>query len=156
MKTRMKRDSYNVGRLLKEVRSDHAEHAKNAGIVLELDPPEGVLDARIYVRALRRALNNLIRNALRFTPRGGNVWLGAYRQGDEIVLFVRDNGPGIDPTLRDQIFELGFTQSGSGSGLGLTIAKEFIELHDGRITVEGSMGEGAKFRIILPVGAQEE
>jgi signal transduction histidine kinase len=156
MTTDIEREAYDLGRLLSEARSYYSDQAEKARIALKLELPGDVLRAAIYVPALRRSLNNLLENALKFTPGGGTVWLRAYRQGAEVFLSVRDNGPGIEPALHARIFDFGFTSSASGSGLGLTIAKGFVELHGGRIEVVSNPGEGATFRIVLPVGAETE
>lgn len=109
-------------------------------------------------RLLRRVFQNLIGNAIRFSP-GGEVIVGAQATvGQGIVeCWVSDNGQGIAAELIDKVFDKGESggEDGTGSGLGpgLAIVKTFIEAHDGRVTVESVMGQGSKFHFTIPVQA---
>ncbi|HVA68169.1 MAG TPA: ATP-binding protein [Candidatus Binataceae bacterium] len=99
-------------------------------------------------------LSNLIGNALRFTPAGGQIEVAANRAGDFVRLEVADSGPGIAPELRDSIFDR-FAQYGNGAekgsaGLGLAIAKDIVEAHGGRIFVDGGAQRGSRFVVELP------
>jgi signal transduction histidine kinase len=158
IRSAMEREAYDLCSLLTEARSSFADRAEKARIALDLQLPDEALRAAIFVPALRRSLHNLLENALKFTPGGGTVCLSASRQGDEIHLSVRDSGPGIDPALHAKIFDFGYAGPVpvSGSGLGLNIARGFVELHSGRIEVVSKPGEGATFRVVLPVDAQAE
>ena len=98
-------------------------------------------------------LSNLIGNALRFTPAGGQIEVAANRAGDFVRLEVADSGPGIAPELRDSIFDR-FAQYGNGAekgsaGLGLAIAKDIVEAHGGRIFVDGGAQRGSRFVVEL-------
>jgi signal transduction histidine kinase len=104
---------------------------------------------------LEQALQNLAANALRHTPDGGQLTVGASRVADKIRLRVRDNGPGIDPAHLPLIFDRFYKVDGSrkasatgGSGLGLSIVKAIVERHGGSITVHND--GGAVFDILLP------
>ncbi len=103
-----------------------------------------------------RVLQNLIGNALKFTPDGGEVKVCTCHISDEgspkVQLSIRDTGPGILPEIRDRLFEKFVTgqQTGHGSGLGLTFCKMVLEAHDERIWVESSPGEGTEFSFTLP------
>lgn len=110
-----------------------------------------------------QALDNLVNNAIKFSPTGGRVFLDAAYlppKGDravgEIQLSVEDEGSGIPQQQMAMIFEkykqLDNAEGASGVGLGLSIARQFVALHQGRIEVESSEGRGAIFRIILPGG----
>lgn len=115
---------------------------------------------------LAQALSNLLHNAAKFTPEGGLIELTAEVSGGEAEICVIDNGIGIAQDVQDSVFEM-FAQgqpplekSQAGLGIGLTLVKKLIDLHDGRITVESKgLGHGATFRIRLPLpsgpGAQE-
>jgi signal transduction histidine kinase len=102
---------------------------------------------------LRRVLNNLLTNALKFTPEGGQIHVAAAALGDYLLISVADNGPGVPPADRERIFEK-FTQvrgtERRGAGLGLTFCKMAIEAHGGTITVADSDSGGALFEIVLP------
>jgi signal transduction histidine kinase len=98
---------------------------------------------------------NLLSNALKFTPAGGRVMLTAAPIDDAVQISVRDTGIGIRSEDRDRIFEE-FQQAGpgkavEGTGLGLALAKRFVEMHGGRIWVESTIGAGSEFTFTLPL-----
>ncbi len=117
---------------------------------------EGELDVRLRADAakLRQAIDNLIANALKFTPKGGRVRLRISSASHEVTFEVTDSGPGIPASERATIFDR-YKQGNrgravGGSGLGLAIARGIAEAHHGRITVgEGDLG-GASFRLTVP------
>ena len=99
---------------------------------------------------------NLISNAIKYTPRGGNVDMSLYKAGKEIRFKVVDNGMGIPPADIDRIFEKFYrikteeTKSISGSGLGLSIVKGIVDVHNGSVHVESEVGKGTMFIVSLP------
>jgi signal transduction histidine kinase len=103
---------------------------------------------------LKQVLINLLTNALDAMPDGGAVFVGTERQDNEVVISVRDTGPGIAPQHRERIFEPFFTtKSGvSGTGLGLSVSLGIVERHGGTITVDSEPGAGATFLVRLPAG----
>jgi len=110
---------------------------------------------------LRRALTNVIHNAMKFTPAGGHIQIDAHHLTDgSVVVTVEDSGYGIAPEELDKVF-LPFFRSPHtstttrGSGLGLSIAKELIELHHGAIWAESPAGQGSRFFIRLPRAPQD-
>ena len=117
-------------------------------------------DLVVYADAslLRRVLENLIANAIKYTPRG-EVILGARELGTEgaVECWVRDNGAGIPEGLLEKIFDKGETgpEDAVGTGLGLAIVKTFIEAHGGTVAVESKEGCGSTFRFSLPAKANE-
>ena len=103
---------------------------------------------------LPRICGNLLDNAIRFAPPGSRVTVRWQEENGEAVLTVTDTGPGIAPEDQERIFERFYQVAESrsrGTGLGLAIVKWIAELHDGRVTVESAPGEGATFRVHLPV-----
>ncbi len=100
-------------------------------------------------------LQNLLSNAVNFTPKGGNITFSLRYQSDKKILIeIRDSGPGIDPAEKEKIFER-FYQSknikeSKGTGIGLTIARDFAEIIGGVIELESQNGEGAMFRLVIP------
>ncbi len=110
---------------------------------------------------IRQVLLNLVSNAARFTARGG-ITVQASRQGKQVHIAVSDTGAGIPPENAQRVFEpfwqapSGVWQERSGSGLGLSICKQLVELHGGRIWVESEVGVGTAFHVELPIAAQPE
>jgi two-component system phosphate regulon sensor histidine kinase PhoR len=99
-------------------------------------------------------LNNLIHNAIKFTPEGGIISVYAQVAGEDVQVCVADTGPGIPPEEHSRIFERFYKQdrarSKGGTGLGLAIARHIVEGHGGRIWVESQPGQGATFCFTLP------
>ncbi len=117
------------------------------------DLPEVQADAEL----LRRVLINLLGNALKFTPSDGTVSLGARRDNEQIVVWVRDTGEGVPPEFQQHIFEkFGQVESRHAgrrmsTGLGLTFCKLVVEAHGGRIWLESEVGKGSTFLFSLPL-----
>jgi GAF domain-containing protein/anti-sigma regulatory factor (Ser/Thr protein kinase) len=132
------------------------ERAARHGIALqvEMDPRLGEVVGD--ERKVKQTLLNLLANAVKFTPEGGRISLTARWRADVVEIAVTDTGIGIAPEDQAAIFEE-FRQVGSderrreGTGLGLTLAKKFVELHGGRIWVESEPGRGSTFTFTLPV-----
>ena len=110
-------------------------------------------------RKVRQVLLNLLSNAVKFTPDGGRVAVRALRAAREVQVSVQDTGIGIAPEDQPRVFEefrqVGMTsdRSREGTGLGLTLAKRFIELHGGRIWIDSEVGKGTTFTFAIPVGS---
>jgi signal transduction histidine kinase len=139
----------------------HAERAYRSGVALglALDHEEMVVQAD--ERKLRQVVFNLLSNALKFTPSGGRVDVTAQIADGVVEVAVADTGSGIAPEDQELIFEEFQQARGAnhrtrydGTGLGLPIARKFIELHGGRLWVESAPGEGSTFRFTLPVKQQ--
>lgn len=99
---------------------------------------------------ISQVLLGLLANAAEAMPDGGVVSLAAHTDGDRIALQVADSGPGIDPGLRQQVFDPFFTTRPRGTGLGLAIARQIVEAHGGRIEIDAAPGGGARFTLTLP------
>ena len=128
--------------------------AEQKAVELRADLKQDGLKVRGDPVKLSWAVSNLLGNALRYTPSGGRIDVTAERSGQVVLLKVADTGPGIPPEIRDRIFER-FTQgtvdgleSGS-TGLGLSIVKEIVEAHGGRIFAKSSE-RGTEFTVELP------
>jgi GAF domain-containing protein/anti-sigma regulatory factor (Ser/Thr protein kinase) len=132
------------------------ERAGRHGIALELDLDPGLGELVGDERKVKQVLLNLLSNAVKFTLEGGRISLKAGRRERAVAISVTDTGIGIAPEDQAAIFEE-FRQVGSdekrreGTGLGLTLAKKFVELHGGRIWVESEPGRGSTFTFTLPV-----
>jgi signal transduction histidine kinase len=131
------------------------ERAARGGIAMEVDCEQGVQSIEADERKVKQVLFNLLSNAVKFTPEGGTISVRARAKDDAIEISVRDTGVGIAPEDQQRIFEE-FAQAGSGknlessTGLGLTLAKRFVELHGGAIGVESVLGRGSTFTFSLP------
>jgi signal transduction histidine kinase len=135
---------------LREVaRLFQAEFAKH-GLELALDLDDGLPPWEIDDKQFRQAVINLLLNARQVLRSGGRVVLRSrLGAGGEVVLEVEDDGPGIPPEALPRIFEPFFTTKGGGTGLGLPIAQQIVERHQGRLEVESALGTGTIFRIRL-------
>jgi two-component system, OmpR family, sensor kinase len=107
---------------------------------------------------LRRLLNNLIANALEFTPEYGRIEISLQAHDSRVVLSISDNGSGIAETDLPFIFDRFFRGRGRremGSGLGLSLCREITKLHGGELTAANRVGGGAEFRVVLPLAAHQ-
>jgi signal transduction histidine kinase len=123
------------------------------GVRLGLQCAPGIPVTRIAPLALRQVLINVLDNALRATEAGGEVLLGACRshRPPGIRLSVKDNGVGIPKHLLRQVFLPGYTTRADGYGLGLTIAREIVEvMHGGRLSLRSAPGQGTTVVLLLP------
>jgi len=111
-----------------------------------------------YQDEISQVWTNLIQNAIQAMNLEGILTITTKQKGDTIEVSFKDNGPGVEPDIRDKIFEPFYTtkKQGEGSGLGLDIVKKIIEKHNGAIELESKMGEGANFIIILPLGIEQK
>jgi signal transduction histidine kinase len=131
-----------------------APPAREAGIRLETDLKAAVIDSD--PRLIETVLDNLLSNALRYTPSGGRVDLRVRRDRKEIVLSVRDTGIGIPPEQQQRVFDRLYRvdeardRERGGSGLGLAIAQRAAQALGGRIELESEPGRGSEFRLVLP------
>jgi GAF domain-containing protein len=133
------------------------ERAVKHGISLDLAMDDRLGDFFGDERKIKQILLNLLSNAVKFTPEGGRIGIDARQSNGAVEISVNDTGVGIPPEDQTKIFEE-FRQVGSdyarkaeGTGLGLTLAKKFVELHGGRIWVTSEAGKGSKFTFTLPV-----
>jgi signal transduction histidine kinase len=139
--------------VVERVRSELAAAAEEKGVRLEARVQEG-LEIHGDERLLLRALENLVANGLKFTPAGGSVTIEAVSASGGAELSVADTGPGIPAEHLEAVFEkyrqLERGGKGAGFGLGLTIARQVVEAHGGRIRAESGPEGGARFVVTLP------
>ena len=132
------------------------ERAVKHGITLDVDVDDRLGEYVGDERKIKQILLNLLSNAVKFTPEGGRISITANRTDNGAEISVSDTGIGIPPGEQPTIFEE-FRQVGGdyahkkeGTGLGLTLAKKFVELHGGKIWVESEVGKGSTFTFTLP------
>lgn len=147
-----------LARLARFVASHFEALAEEKGIHYTVEAP-AALPAQVDAEKCQRALLNLLSNAFKFTPAGGAIRLTLAVADERAVIQVRDNGPGVPAALREAIFERfrqvegGAERRFGGTGLGLTIVKEFVGLHGGTVEVTEAPGGGALFTVSLPLAA---
>lgn len=130
--------------------------ADKFNINIEVDYPAEKI-AKLYVDSEKIAwvLTNLLSNAIRYSNENGRVVIGVQQKDvHRIELYVQDFGRGIDPRYHESIFERYFRVPGTkiqGSGLGLSISRDFVEAHSGTLTVDSELGKGSRFVVALPV-----
>jgi PAS domain S-box-containing protein len=150
-------EDFDVTQLVREEAGARMYEAREKGVDLEVLYPASAVMVRADRDRLRQAVGNLLANALKYTPRGGTVWLKANDSPDECLIRVEDTGIGIAPEVLPRIFEL-FTQeqrardiAPSGLGIGLAIVREIVRMHGGTVEARsGGVGKGAEFAIRLP------
>ncbi|MDI3299547.1 MAG: ATP-binding protein [Bacillota bacterium] len=140
-----------VGRVLTEM----AVSAERKGVRFETDFEE-VPAVMADATRIARSLESLVENAVKFSPEGGRIrlWLRYVPASDSILVGVDDEGPGIDPDDQERIFEpfeQGRQAGGRGTGLGLSLARRYAELHGGSLWVSSLPGRGSTFVLRLPV-----
>jgi two-component system phosphate regulon sensor histidine kinase PhoR len=134
--------------------------ADRQGVTLAVDAPDGLPTVRGDSARLGQVVVNLLHNAVKFSPDGGDIVVRVRQDGDEIVTSVEDHGVGVPRDAQDRVFERFYkvdrarlrAEAGGGTGLGLAIARHVVEQHGGRIWVESVEGSGATFSFALPVG----
>jgi signal transduction histidine kinase len=146
------REPTDLGILVGEVAAAFRAQAESAGVELRAEVPDDCPLVEIDPLRLREVLVNLVANALRHTPRGGEVRISASLDSGRLRLSVVDNGTGIAPEDLPHIFERFYkTADSSGSGLGLAIARNLVLAHGGEIAAESAPGAGTTIRITLPL-----
>lgn len=139
--------------LLDQVRQSFEPIAGEQKIGLRIDAEDGLPDIEIDRDRMVQVLGNLVSNALRYTPAGGKITLGARRSQGDVELAVTDTGAGIAPDKLPNIFERFYhgdeSRTQGESGLGLAIAKSIVDAHQGAIGAESKPGEGTAIRVTL-------
>jgi signal transduction histidine kinase len=147
-------ETFSLAELLQDVTQDFELEAKKAGITMEV---EAVRDpAMVYadIGLMQRVLENLIRNALKFTPREGRITISMVPKPDHVSVAVSDTGCGISDEDLEHIFDRFYhaeqSENSDSTGLGLAIVKRILDLHGSRITVQSSPNQGTRFEFELP------
>jgi len=126
-------------------------------LTLEIHIPEGLPSVQGDSNGLQEVLQNLLDNAVQYTPSGGRLEVSASNQGETVQVTVSDTGIGIPQAEQERIFERFYrvdaarSREAGGTGLGLSIARHIVEAHDGRLWVESAVGEGSHFHFNIPV-----
>jgi signal transduction histidine kinase len=127
---------------------------KDKNLQLEQNVASGLPALRANPIRIRQMIDNLLGNAVKYTPPGGRITVNAQTQDRQLIFEVKDSGPGIPRDEQVRIFEKfyrGSNVSGTkGSGLGLAIVKSIVDSYHGRVWVESNVNEGASFIVVLP------
>lgn len=150
---RPKKPEFRVGDI--HVTAEHAvlfarEQANSRGIDLELIPCEGLRSIEHDQGQIHQVLLNLVLNAVQACQEHGKVRVEVSDEGEFLSIAVVDTGKGIAPEILPNIFRPFFTTKGSGTGLGLSLARRIVEDHGGRLEVSSWLGKGSRFVVLLP------
>jgi two-component system, OmpR family, phosphate regulon sensor histidine kinase PhoR len=148
-------DAVQLGRLASSSAERLRLFAERQGVALRVEADADLPAVRGDEERLGQVLINLLHNAVKFSPGGGEVVVRVGRHGDEVVTTVEDQGVGIPRTALTRVFERFYKVDrarvrGGGTGLGLSIARHVVEQHGGRIWVESDEGRGSRFSFALP------
>ncbi len=155
-------DSVDLRNLTDELREAMGPLARDKEIALEERLPEDLPQISADRNKLRRVLVNLVSNAIKFTPRGGRVEVRAEAQDGLVRVSVSDTGVGIPPEDLERLFDKyeqarsRATRSEKGTGLGLYITRQIVELHGGQINVQSEVGRGSTFSFTVPTAATSD
>jgi len=145
--------------LLQEVGQDHLMLFSKRNINLDMHIQDD-LEIMGDQRRIERVFYNLLNNAFRYAPEGSMVTLSAHASGESVLVQVIDQGPGVAEEAQAHLFERFYraddarnNQKGEGAGLGLAICKHIVLAHQGEISVQSKLGEGATFKVWLPLSA---
>ena len=130
--------------------------ARQQGLAVTCDLTESFPAIEADVMRLEQVLTNLVENAIKFTPQGGQVQVRGWDRGDAVEIAVIDSGIGVPAEERERVFERFYQVDSSvrrrykGTGLGLTICKHIVSQHGGRIWVQDAPGGGSQLHVVLP------
>src|SRR5688500_9425950 len=146
-------ENVDVDEIFERVSERHAQAAHEKGVTIDVEPHDDDIRLVGDPHRLEQAVQNLASNALRHTPPGGRIRLGASRDGEMVKLAVTDTGVGIPaehlPHVFDRFYKADQSRSKAGSGLGLSVVKAIVERHGGTVSVRSRPGETV-FEILIP------
>ncbi|HEC80942.1 MAG TPA: HAMP domain-containing histidine kinase, partial [Thermoplasmatales archaeon] len=152
-------ENVNLLEEVREVIDSNSHYLKMNNIDIEIMVDENVVVDADKLR-LKEVFNNLITNAVKYSPNGGTITIGAEKQGKEVKIFVRDTGIGLTEEQKERVFDEFYKADESrhdfdSSGLGLAICKRIVEKHGGKIWAESDgVGKGSTFYFTLPSGGK--
>ena len=139
-----------LGRLVEEVMGFSHEEIERAGLTVELDIAATPLPISADEGQLRQVFLNLVRNAREAMAAGGFLRVKTSSAGSQVEVAFTDTGSGMTPEVKEKLFEPFFTTKQGGTGLGLSLSRQIVEAHGGRIDVESEVGHGTTFRLSFP------
>ena len=153
----LNRTQTNLNTLINEAAEQVQPAAEGKDTALRVEVPPRLPYVNIDGDMIRRVMINLMDNAVKYTPRGGSIFITAKASIQEVTISIRDNGPGIPPSEHTKVFnkfsrlERGRESAPKGLGLGLAFCRLAVEAHGGRIWVESALGRGSTFNFTLPI-----
>src|SRR5215212_8600497 len=133
---------------------------ERAGLVIRLEVAPDLPQVWVDRRRIEQVLINLVHNAVKFTPEGGEIVVGAGLADGMLRVSVRDTGVGINaeelPRIFERFYKTDAARRSAGSGLGLAIAKRIVQAHGGTISAESTPGHGATFSFTLPLATSPD
>ncbi|MGE5480433.1 MAG: ATP-binding protein [Chloroflexota bacterium] len=149
-----------IAQLISDVVTRNGISSKNKEISVMEEISSNLPNVHIDISKIDEVLDNLVSNAIKFTQRGGSVKISARSEGDNVVVEVADNGPGLSESDIEAAFQRGNRLSAqptggeSSTGLGLWIVKKLVEAHRGRVWIKSVLGKGATFAFSLPINPE--
>ncbi len=150
------KDTFEPAPFLEEIYANMKPVTDRNGQHLDIEIPASLGTVNADQERMRQIILNLINNALKFTPVGGKIVLRANKDANNLIIEVEDNGRGMSQAEQERLFQPYYKTEDdrarlSGLGLGLFLAKHFVELHGGRIWVESQRGKGSRFSFSIPI-----
>lgn len=152
----------NIIQVVEEITMSIVEYAKNKNINVIFDTDMEEVYIKCDLDAIERIVLNLLSNSIKFTPKGGKIFVKILSDDEYISISIKDTGIGIKKEKLDMVFQR-FKQAGElmtrgheGSGIGLSLVKSLVEMHGGKIWVNSKYGKGSEFIVKLPIGSKEK
>lgn len=152
----LEKTDYVFSSFVRESVQDMPLRAQEKGVSFAVDVPDDRTTIAIDPKRMNRVMDNLVSNAIKYTPEGGSVWVTASLADDKATIEVSDNGLGIPEETLPRLFEpfqrveTEEHMAQEGTGLGLSIVKAIVEQHGGQVSVQSVLGKGSTFRVDLP------
>lgn len=149
-------ENYNLYSVVEQIRTLQRANLEKKNISFTNSIPSDLV-ARFDINMISTVFRNLISNAIKFTPKGGDININSKKNGNELIISITDSGIGIPKEMLPDLFKIGAktsrpgTDGESSTGLGLILCKEYIEKHKGKIWVESQEGVGTTFYFTLPI-----
>lgn len=146
-------ETVNLADLIRQTVDLYEDLAEEQGLRIDAQVEDGLL-VPVDRNRMRQVLANLLDNAVKYTPAGGRIEIGARREGADVAVAVSDTGAGIAadelPRIWDRLYRGDKSRSARGLGLGLALVKAIVEAHGGRVSVRSDPGRGARFEVRVP------
>jgi len=138
-------------KLVDEVATLASPEAEQHNVHIQRENSPEPLPVRIDADLVKQAVLNIVINGVQAMPEGGHLYIGTRREGEGVLIMVRDEGPGIPAEIRDKIYNLYFTTKKGGSGIGLAMTYRVVQLHNGSLEFDSVEGHGATFYLRFPM-----